>query len=150
MDDVTWGGLAAALTLLGAVYTWWAFTRRGVAAGARGLGLTLLPAAAWLTGTLRMFTRIADAISDWALALVFSPKVWTGITLAGLSVVLWVVGGFLHGRNARRAGDTAPGAVTEPGRPAAALPKTSARKNEPPLDDDLADIEAILKKRGIS
>ena len=48
----------------------------------RGLAITLLPAAAWLTGTLRLFTEIADAVTDWAVHLVFSPKVWLGVILA--------------------------------------------------------------------
>lgn len=147
MDDVTWAGLAATLTLLGAAYTFWAFRHRGAAAGTRGLAITLLPGAAWLTGTLRMFTRIAEAVADWATRLVFSPSVWVGTAMAGLAVVLWTVGGYLHGRNAQHgtAPGTGPGAVT--GTTAKPLPPT---RTATAPDDDLADIEAILRKRGIS
>lgn len=147
MDDAAWAALAVALTLAGAAYTFWAFRARGAAAGTRGLALTLLPAAAWLTGTLRMFTRIVDAVTDWATSLVFSPSVWIGTTLFGIAVVLWVVGGFLHGRNAQRAGDPAgTGAVQEPRRASLSQPKQQSA----PADSEFDDIEALLKKRGIN
>ena len=74
MDDVTWGALALVLTMLGGFYTWWAYRNRGATPALRALALTLLPAAAWLTGTLKMFTRIVDAVVDWATDLVFSPR----------------------------------------------------------------------------
>lgn len=141
MNEVTWGALALALTVLGSFYTWWAFRNRGAAAGTRGAGLTLLPAAAWLTGTLEMFTEIAGSVTDWATHLVFSPVVWAGVVLSGLAVLLFGVSGFLRSRAApapvkgRRDGRALP-----PGRPA---------RSEPVLDDDLADIEAMLKRRGI-
>ena len=51
MDEAAWGALALALTLLGGIYTWVSSRRRGLAAGVRGAGLTLLPVAAWLTGS---------------------------------------------------------------------------------------------------
>lgn len=143
MDGTAWGALAAALTVLGGVYTWWAFRHRGTAAGTRGVALTLLPAAAWLTGTLRMFTRIVDAVADWATSLVFSPFVWLGTILFGLSILLWVVGGVLHGRNAKRAGD--PALDTERRAPLN-QPRTTTQQ---PIDPELAEIEALLKNRGI-
>ena len=146
MDDVTWAALTAALTVLFGLYTVWAFRQRGAAAGTRGLALTLLPAAAWLTGTLRMFTRIADAIADWATSLVFDPRVWSGTALAGLSVVLWLVGGYLHGRNAQRA--ATPTELS--GGTSKSLPRAQASGPAAPVDDDMADIEAMLRKRGIT
>lgn len=141
MNEVTWGALALALTVLGSSYTWWAFRNRGAAAGTRGAGLTLLPAAAWLTGTLEMFTEIAGSVADWATHLVLSPLVWAGVVLAGLSVLLLGVSGFLRSRTTPAATNARTGdAALPPGRPA---------RREPVLDDDLADIEAMLKRRGI-
>lgn len=156
MDDVTWGALAFALTVLGGVYTWWAFRHRGAAAGLRGLALTLLPPAAWLTGTLGMFTQIVRAVSSWATHLVLSPTVWAGIAAAGTSVLLWLVATGLdrwrpvEGRRPRRE-------VTGRDR----TPRTTGSKHGstdggagPPApttegDDDFADIEALLRRKGI-
>jgi len=147
VDETTWGALAVVLTLVGGGYTYWAFQKRGAAAGTRGAALTLLPAAAWLTGTLQMFTRIVDAVVDWAVTLVFSPAVWFGVGLAGLSFVLFFLAGLLRSRS----GDTAEPA---PSAPAAGrrkgLPASRQPEPGPVVDDDLADIEAILKRRGIN
>ncbi|WP_181310794.1 cellulose synthase [Nocardioides campestrisoli] len=144
MDEVTWGALALTLTVLGVIYTWWAARNRGAASATRGAAFTLLPAAAWLTGTLEMFTEIAGSVSDWATHLVLSPVVWSGIGLAGLSVALFFVAGFLAGRQG--AGDK----QLPPSRTAGAVPPAGRGKAQPPVDDDLADIEALLRKRGIT
>ncbi len=151
MDEVTWGALTLTLTAIGAVWTWFAFRRRGAAAGLRGAGFTLLPAAAFLTGTLEMFTEIGGSVADWATHLVFSPVVWLGIVLAGVSGVLFVASGALR---ARQGGDTKPGRdlpAGESARPAGRGElKASGRNGEPAIDDDMAEIEAILRKRGIT
>lgn len=146
MDDVTWAVLTLSLTAAGGIYTWFAYQRRGLAAGLKGAGITLLPLAAYLTKTLQMFTRIVDAVADWATSLAFSPVVWLGVILAGMGVLLFGAGRMLDGRRkdeepkSRRDKSKAPGELA-PGRPG---------RGEPAIDDDLADIEAILKKRGIS
>ena len=145
MDDVTWAVLTLSLTGAGGAYTWYAYQRRGLAAGLKGAGITVLPLAAYLTKTLQMFTRIVDAAADWATSLVFSPAVWLGVMLAGLGVVLFGAGRFLDGRRKDdaepRRGKTKPTGELTAGR---------APRSEPVVDDDLADIEAILKKRGIT
>lgn len=157
MDEVTWAALAAVLTALGAAWTWHAFRHRGVASGLRGAGLTLLPPAALLTGTLEMFTEISGSIADWATSLVLSPVVWVGIVLTGLSVLLFGSSAMLRRRghggppvgSARQTRAKQGGVAPE----RAGLPRSSGRA-EPPLapseDSDLADIEAILKRRGIT
>lgn len=151
VDDTTWGALALVLTLTGGGYTYWAFTHRGAAAGTRGAALTVLPVAAWLTGTLRMFTRILDAVLDWATSLVLSPLVWLGIGLAGLSVVLWVVAGFLGSRtpDAKRPRRSAPAGRRLEELPAARRPESGPVVRDE-MDDEMDEIQAILRKRGIS
>lgn len=150
MDEVTWGALALTLTVVGVIYTWWAATRRGAAAATRGAALTLLPAAAWLTGTLEMFTEIAGSVADWATHLVLSPVVWSGVGLAGLSVVLFLVSGYLRGRELQR-GPRASRDLPR-GDAGAALPPAGRTKGRQagPVDDELDDIEALLRKRGIT
>jgi hypothetical protein len=151
VDDVTWGALALALTMLGGFYTWWTYHNRGATPAMRALALTLLPAAAWLTGTLKMFTRIFDAIADWATHLVFSPAVWLGVILAGLSAVLFVVSGILTKRAGGGAAGPTPPKETGSAPRAKALPKAQAKPASPLDDAGLDDeIAAILKRRGIS
>ncbi|MAS56027.1 hypothetical protein [Nocardioides sp.] len=144
MDDVAWGALTLSLTLLGAIYTWYAYRRRGLAPALRGAALTLLPVAALLTRTLQMFTEIADAITGWATRLVFSPTVWVGVVVAGISVLLLGAARVVD-RRGTGSGRTAPRTPSAPGRSAGKRVETSD-----PADDDMADIEAILRKRGIS
>ncbi len=152
MEGTTWAALTAALTVAGAIWTWIAFRRRGAANGLRALGFTLLPAAAWLTGTLEVVVEIAGSITDWATGLVFNVLTWSGIGLAGLAVVLFVVSGLIRDRQLARgqaAGTTA--APTESrSSTRRELPTSSERtRGGSPIDDEMADIEALLKKRGI-
>jgi hypothetical protein len=152
VEGTTWAALTAALTVAGAIWTWIAFRRRGAANGLRALGFTLLPAAAWLTGTLEMVVEIAGSITDWATGLVFNVLTWSGIGLAGLAVVLWVVSGIIRDRQLARAqsggAPAAGGAKTRGGLPEASSTRSPGRGGAP-VDDDLADIEALLRKRGI-
>ena len=134
--DPVWTALALLLTGAGGFWTVQAFRNRGVAAGLRGAGLTLLPLAALMTGTLELVVDIGADIGDWAVGLVFSPVVWLGIILTGAALVLFGAGTVLQRRVV----------PAEPERKA--LPK--AAKPAPVIDDDMADIEAILKRRGIS
>ena len=143
---MTWAALTTVLTAIGAAWTWYAFRNRGAASGLRGAGLTLLPPAAFLTGTLEMFTEIGGSVLDWATSLVLSPMVWAGIVLTGLSVLLLGSSAFLRERG--RGGAPPPKQAAAPAD-RAALPPSSGR-GEPVIDDDLADIEAILKRRGIT
>ena len=151
MEDASWAALTLSLTVLGGIWSWYAFRRRGVASGLRALAFTLLPLAAYLTRTLRMFTRIGEAVADWATSLVFNPMVWSGVVVAGISVVLFVVSGMLR---ARQAGGRPAGAGRRPER---GVGKAGRSGELPPAagggtsgDDDMSEIEAILRKRGIS
>lgn len=154
MNEATFAALAAALTVAGLVWTWASFKRRGAPNGLRALGFTLLPAAAWLTGTLEMFAEITTSIADWATGLVFGIFTWAGIGLAGLAVVLFVISGILRdraigrGQSAGKPGKQTPATGAAPSGPA--LGQGSRASSAPAADDDMADIEALLRKRGIS
>ena len=141
MDDAAWAALTLSLTVAGGIWTWFAFRNRGLASGTRALGFTLLPLAAYLTKTLQMFTGIAGEISDWAGHLVWSPVVWLGIVLAGVSVVLIGASGRLRARQVGPAEAKKP--LPSPGPGAKGRPALAE-------DDDMADIEALLRKRGIT
>jgi hypothetical protein len=150
VDDAAWAALTLSLTVAGGIWTWFAFRNRGLASGVRALGFTLLPLAAYLTKTLQMFTGIAGEITDWASRLVFSPVVWAGVVLAGLSVLLIGVSGRLPRREGGAAAveQRAAGKADKKALP----PAGPGGKGKPALaeDDDMAEIEALLRKRGIS
>ena len=169
-NQIAWLPLCAGLTGLGLIVSYFVMRRRGSGAGLRLAALSLLPMAAYLTGSIEMFWKMGVAVGDFAKGFVFSPKVWAGIALAGLAVVLLVVSGPLRRRkvsadkDARAAipAGTAPGARTSAGQlaprtagpPAAAGPakaQAKARKGKSADDDDdLADVEDILRRHGIT
>lgn len=147
MDDATWFAVTAALTALGTAWTVYAFRNRGLASGVRGAAITLLFPAMYLTDTTETVAEIGESVLDWATGLVFSPVVWVGFALFGLSVVLFVVSGLLRGRQASQGKDARP-SQTAGKEERRGL--SEASRPEPAIDDDLSEIEAILKKRGIS
>lgn len=149
LDNLTWQALTAVLTLLGLVATVVLWRRRGAVSGLRMLAIALLPAAAYLTGTLRLVWEIGDAVLRWATRLVLSPSVWVGIALAGTSVLLLLMTGVLR----RRGADQRRKPVLDSERsqrPASAPDSTGGRAGDGGDDDEMADIEAILKRHGIS
>jgi hypothetical protein len=149
VEGTTWAALTAALTVAGAIWTWIAFRRRGAANGLRALGFTLLPAAAYLTGTLEMVVEIAGSVTDWATGMVFDIFTWAGIGLAGLAVVLFVVSGVIRDRQLARAQAAGSTPATAAPKSRGSLPASSGTAAKSPIDDEMADIEALLKKRGI-
>ena len=140
---MSWGALALALTTLGGIYTWWALRHRGVAAAVRAGGITLLPLAAWMTGLLEVAGDIGNALGHWLTRLVFSPFVWLGMLLFFVAFVL--IGGSNFVSRRKDPEPKPPRGVTDAPK---AVRKTS--QPDPLIDDEMAEIQAILKKRGIS
>jgi len=138
---VSWGALALSLSVVGGIYTWWALRHRGMVAAVRGAGLTLLPIAAWLTGLLQVFGEIGDALSNWLARLVFSPSTWLGIIIGFVAIVL-IGGARALGRRGK----------PDESAPPASTPKAvrATKSSDPLIDDEMAEIQAILRKRGIS
>ena len=161
--------LCAALTGLGLVLSFFVMRRRGLGAGLRGAAWSLLPLAAYLTGSVKMFWKMGVAIADFAKGFVLSTEVWSGIAVAGLAALLFVVSGPLRRRGKRgqrgQRGQQAVGAATTrtAGRdiaprtasvattPSAQTPvKARKGKNAADDDDDLGDVEDILRRHGIT
>jgi hypothetical protein len=126
-----------------------------------------------------MFWKMGVAVGDFAKGFVFSPKVWAGIALAGLAVVLFVVSGPMRRRGVGRGQDkqaaesgaagalardpasagrgqlatrsAAAGPATVPApSPAKAPAKGRKARNADDDDDDLADVADILRRHGIT
>jgi hypothetical protein len=148
VDATTWQAIGLTLTAVGLVSSYLAYRRRGAAAGLRGAAWSLLPAAAGLTGTLRLLWRIGTSVVDWAVNLVFSPVVWAGLVLLAVSVVLFGASAVLRSRGA----GGPPRRVERKSSDRAALPRERRRGAAEPAvqEKDMDDIEAILRKHGIS
>ncbi|WP_113702631.1 cellulose synthase [Nonomuraea lactucae] len=165
-EQIAWLPLCAGVTIAGLVLSFFAFRRRGAAAGMRVAAWALLPAAAYLTGALQALWTIGATVVGFVTSLVFNPVVWAGVAVAGLSAVLFVVSGVVRGRRlAKGAGKKAPATPAGETRTAGAAPggapgKTpgAGQAGKPAVtagegrksDDDFSDIEDILRRRGIS
>ena len=168
-DQIVSLPLCAGLTGLGLVLSYFVMRRRGLGSGLRGAAWSLLPLAAYLTGSVKMFWKIGVAIADFAKGFVFSTEVWSGIAVAGLAVLLFVVSGPLRRRQGKRgqrgqdqqavgaattrtAGrDIAPRTASVATTPSAQTPvKARKGKNAADDDDDLGDVEDILRRHGIT
>ncbi len=156
-DTITWQALTLILTLAGLVGTVLFWRLRGPVAGLRMLAVAMLPAAAYLTGTMRLIWEIGDAMVSWALRLTFSPTMWLGVSIAVVAVAVFSVAGMLGrrgvGRPARAHEEALPGTVSrQPAKPprTSKEPKPSSKAGAQSGDDDMSDIEEILKRHGIT
>jgi hypothetical protein len=167
-DKIAWLPLCGGLTGLGLVLSYLVMRRRGLGSGLRGAAWSLLPLAAYLTGAIEMFWKMGVAIGDFAKGFAFSPRVWSGIAVAGVAVLLFVVSGPLRrwsvrrgksqqavgpdGAAAKRPAVTGAGQLaTRPEAVTATAPVRARKgKNAGDDDDDLGDVEDILRRHGIS
>jgi hypothetical protein len=182
-SSIFWLPICAVLTGFGLVLTYYVGRRRGNRAMLRGAAWSLLPIAAYLTGSIEMFWKIGDAIGDFATGFVFSPVKWAGIAVAGAAAVLFTATGGRKRRKAAklkaasRAEQKSAATGSQPGlapptavhaasaadaanvtaalpaarsaEPAKTAPAKRQGKSGGPVDDDMRDIEEILRKRGI-
>jgi hypothetical protein len=167
-DKIAWLPLTGGLTGLGLVLSYLVMRRRGLGSGLRGAAFSLLPLAAYLTGAIEMFWKMGVAIGDFAKGFAFSVQVWSGIAVTGVAALLFVVSGPIRRWSVRRSkGQQAVGpdgaaaklpAVTGAGQLATRPPAVAATapvkarrgKNAGDDDDDLGDVEDILRRHGIS
>ena len=187
-SSIAWLPLAAGLTVLGLLLSYVILRRSGVRPALRVVAVSLLPIAAYLTGAIEMFWKIAVAIGQFGTGFAFSTTKWVGIGVTGLAIALFLAAGGREARRAARdkrkaargrqdgdaevsAADGRRGALAGSstaatreaetrGVPATRASVPATRKTEAPAkasrkaaqpadDDDLKDIEDILRKRGI-
>ncbi len=162
MNETAWTALLATLTVIFLLITLWAFRARGAAAGLRGLAVTLLPAAAWLTGSLDLFTDLSAAAVDWARNTPMTREIQAGLGVLAAAALLWLIGGrprtqaVARARAARREQREAPAAsaAARTSIPSYGASATRSSPSTPPgrqsADAEFSEVEDILKQRGIS
>jgi hypothetical protein len=145
--------LCVGLTLLGVIATGVAWRRGNKGRVVQGIGLALAPLALYFSGLLRLLWNGAVAVGTWASQVILSPAVWVGLTMLALCVVLWVVGGFVARRAPKKSKAVKSSAKSAGSQVAAGTGRPAvsgkARSQPAPVDDDMAEIEALLKSRGI-
>ncbi|TQM69378.1 hypothetical protein FHX41_3072 [Actinomadura hallensis] len=142
MTDTAIFAISLGVTLIGLVISWGVYRRRGAGTGLRGVALSLVPLAAALTGVTEFFVDLA-----------FSPVKWAGVAVAGLAVVLYLASGAMISRRAGAAGGGGGGGEAAGGGRRKAAGRSGGRAVEGPApgaDPEMAEIEKILRDRGIS
>lgn len=139
MNDALPFTISIAVTALGLVGSWAAARRRGAASGLRGAAWSLVPLGAYLTGLTKF-------VSD----LVFSPVKWAGVIVLAFGGVLYVTSGLMLRKDGNATAAESGNGRAEPGRATRADTPRAVEKRKPAVDPDLAEIEQILKNRGIS
>lgn len=158
-DSFAWAPLCIGVTVIGLVLSFLAWRRRGAASGLRGSAYSLLPLGLYLTGVIPLLWRVGAQIVGWAAGLIFKPTVWAGTIVLGLAVLLWVVSGMLLRRKVTKSNradsdgaDAGPAAATGAGKRPAVERTTASGQSAGASggdDDDLKDIEELLRRRGI-
>ncbi|WP_034521773.1 hypothetical protein [Actinomadura rifamycini] len=153
MSDAAIFAISLGVTLVGLVISWGVARRRGAATGVRGAALSLVPIGAALTGVTAF---LAD--------LVFDPEKWAGVVVLGLAVVLYLTSGAMLARRSggRKGGADAGGGGKSGGKSGGKGGESGGRRaaaGKAPkgevggaqnVDPEMAEIEQILRNRGIS
>lgn len=147
-----------ALTAAGLVIALLQTVRRRLLSATRWTAAALLPAGVYLAGLVPTVRRVGRALRDWAQSLVLDPRVWTGLGLLALSLLLFAGARIAARRRVR----TASRAVAAPPTAPPASPRTLATRPSPApgasaaprktgTDDlgDFSEIEEILRRRGL-
>lgn len=100
-------------------------------------------------GGFLLMGAAAIGIVGFLAGLVLNPLAWLGVIALGIAGVLFVAGQRLEGRSAgRKAAEPADGTTTKAVKGGKAK-AVEGKKAQPAVDDDMAEIEEILRRRGI-
>jgi hypothetical protein len=139
--QVVWLPLVVGIAVLGLAGGWLAWRRRGAAAGLRVVAWSLIPLAAYWLGVVALVGQVIAAVTRFAVRFVFSLEVWAGVVLTGAILVLLVTARVMRRRGIGVAKGPAPLAGSRSSK--VAVPAGAD-------DGDLAEIEALLRQRGIT
>jgi hypothetical protein len=145
----TWYSIATGttcliVTIVGLILSFIAWRKKGLRSGLRGIAWSLLPISMYLTHAIGLVGRIGSAIVQFGASFVFSPQAWLGVVLVCVSALLFLISGgiplFQSGRKREERRD----------RPRSGRHRDDARQADKAAgDDDLDDVQEILRRRGI-
>jgi hypothetical protein len=158
------GWVCVIATMVGLVLSFMVLRKKSYSRGIRGIAWSLIPLAAYLTHAITLIGQIGSAVVQFAGSFVFSSRTWLGVVLLGISVLLFLASGgipVLRRNRQRKDGARTPGssdagghagAPAPPARGQAGAPAPPARgqAHAPPPEDDLGDVQELLRRRGIN
>lgn len=151
--------LCAALSAGGLGIAMMTAYRRRFLAATRIAALSLVPVGLAMAGLVTLGRKVGTAVGHWGADLVFKPTVWVGFGVLAVAALLYGITRLISARlpegsaAAPRSAARAAGPSAAPaGAPApAALPASDrrARRSSGSGLSEFADVEEILKRRGI-
>ena len=139
--------ICVAIALIGVILAGLAWRRGSKGRVLQAAALAIIPFGLYLTGFLRVLWDAVVDIVRWAVRLVFSPTLWIGFALIAFCIALFVVGlviSRLSGEAKPKEKKSVKSGGGGPGRPSVGSGKQTTEE-----DPELAEIEALLKSRGI-
>ncbi|MEU0936178.1 hypothetical protein [Embleya sp. NPDC005971] len=168
--DVVTGALCMALTGLGLVIAVQKARQRRFLNATRWTAAALFPIGLYLTGLATLGRRVGSAAADWATDLAFGIKAWGGVAILAFAVMLLMITRMIGRKHpeptgtatstsadlsALLGGSDAGGELPQsrqqrqPKQPKPAPAPRSRRAARGAVDDEFAEIEELLRKRGI-
>lgn len=151
-----WNVVCIALALVGFVISFLTWRSKGARRGMRAVAWSLIPLAAYLTGSASLLSRIGSAIASFAGSFVFSPKSWLGVSFLGLAVLIFVFSGGLPLLKSRKRKAARDGGAAGQGAAAVSAdrrtPVTAGKAKRGATaqsDSDLDEVAEILRRHGI-
>lgn len=161
--------LCIAIAFAGVIWALIAWRRRsGYGRIAHGLALSVAAVGLYLSGLLQLLWQGVRAVLDWVRDTSPDNTLWTGVSFLGAALLIFGIGTFLNSRDVgrptqeeraaaraeRKANKSRGTTSTAPVQPAVSAGRSgpAAPASRPAQADDLddmAEIEAILKGRGI-
>jgi hypothetical protein len=156
--NIATGTTCLIVTIVGLVLSAIAWRKKGMRSGMRGAAWSLLPLVMYLTNSIRLVGRLGSAIVAFAGSFVFSPKAWLGVILFFVAVLLFLIsggipllGGTRKRNKARRDRARSQQQLAGNQQLSTPVPPAHQQADMPPAasDDDLGDVQEILRRRGI-
>lgn len=161
--------LCIAIAFVGVIWALIAWRRRsGYGRIAHGLALSVAAVGLYLSGLLQLLWQGVRAVLDWIRDTSPDNTLWTGVSFLGAALLIFGIGTFLNSRDVGRPSQEERAALraerkankgrgqASPTAEAPAVTTTRSTATESPSRakqgddlDDMAEIEAILKGRGI-